>query len=592
MSARAQADERCLRGVAAAPGIALGPAHVLDGRPLPIARARLDEADVPRELSRLRVALDAAASELESLAATTPHEAAVALRPMLDAYLAMHRDPLLVAGCERAIRDERKGAEWAVRDTVDALCAQLSAVRDPYLRERAADVAHVGDRIVRALLGRGGTSPVVPAGSVIVAHDLGAAEAVALLRAQVAGLVLELGSPTSHTAILARTLQVPVVVGVADAVRRVPQGARVVVDALRGEVRVDPDEAATRGADERARRYGHFRGRLRAHRDAGCATRDGLTIALGANVEQAAEAAHAVREGAAGVALFRTEYLYLGHAEPPDEDAQARLYAEAARALGPQPLVIRTFDLGADKLAVASEPLRAANPALGLRGLRLALTRPDLFRTQLRAILRAAVEGDVRLMFPMVAGVADLRAARSLVERAVHELAADGLPHRRVPVGAMIEVPSAALMADALARECDFFSVGTNDLVQYALAVDRGDPRLAALARAHDPAVLRLLDATARAAAARGVPLAMCGDMAGDPRTLPLAIGLGYTALGMPLPQIPLARAVIAALDADEVRAIAREALGLATAEDVEALVVARLGPSLHAIWEEQGLEN
>ena len=505
-------------------------------------------------------------------------------------FLAMHRDPLLISECERSIREAHMAAEWAVRTVVDGLEAQLRAASDPYLRERAADVAHVGDRILRALLGHGTELPTMEPGSVVVAVDLGPADTAQLMRTPVAGLVLELGSATSHTAILARTLGIPAVVGIADAARLLSRGDVVVVDALRGEVLVAPDSATLSRAEERARRYHLYTDRLRAKRGVPCETRDGVRVELSANVELPSEAALAGHEGAAGIGLYRTEYLYMNRDAPPTEAEQVRVYSDVARVMSPRPVVFRTFDLGSDKLASVTAPFRAANPALGLRGLRLALLREDRLLVQLRAILQSAVFAEVRLMFPMVAGVADLRRAQALVDRAARELTDEGVPHRRVPMGVMIELPSAVAMADALGRECDFFSVGSNDLVQYTLAIDRGDPTLAGLVRSYDPAVLRLLDATARAAEARGIPLAMCGDMAGDPVTLPLVLGLGYRALGMPLLQIPLARELIACLDAGEVRAIAQEALTLATAEDVAALLVARLGDVLGEVWEEQGV--
>ena len=579
-----------LLGVPAAPGIAVGRAILLDRGRLHVARLRIDESGVGREIERLHFAIETALAELEDLRARVDGQGGGSFRPILDAHVAMHRDPLLVSGCERAIRETRTNAEWAVRSVVDGLEGQLRAASDPYLRERAADVAHVGDRILRALLGHDPELPPMEPGAIVVARDLGPADTAQLVRTSVEGLVLELGSATSHTAILARTLGIPAVVGIVDATRLLSRGDVIVVDALRGEVLIEPDAATLERVEARARRYRHYTGRLREQRGVPCATRDGVSIELSANVELPSEAALAGHEGAAGIGLYRTEYLYMERGAPPSEADQARVYSDVARVMAPRPVVFRTFDLGSDKLASVSAPFRATNPALGMRGLRLALLRSDLLLAQVRAILRAAVHGEVRLMFPMVAGAADLRTARALVDRAARELSDEGVPHRRVQIGAMIELPSAVAMADVLARECDFFSVGTNDLVQYTLAIDRGDPKLAGLARSYDPAVLRLLDATARAAKERGIPVAMCGDMAGDPVTLPLVLGLGYRSLGMPLPQIPLARALIACLDAGEVQALAREALQLSTAEEVAELLLTRLGEVLGEVWEEQGV--
>jgi phosphoenolpyruvate-protein kinase (PTS system EI component) len=399
-----------------------------------------------------------------------------------------------------------------------------------------------------------------------------------LLRQGVAGVVLERGSPTTHTAILARGHDVPMLTGAIGACERVTHGHDVVVDALRGELVLAPDDGDRAHVAAHARASAHIT--VAASSDMNGVRGDGVAIVVGANIEDAHDAVHAARAGANGVALFRTEYLYLGAPAPPDEDAQARLYADAARALAPHPLVIRTFDLGGDKQPVWGETSGASGSALGLRGLRLALRREDDFLVQLRAILRAGVDGEVRLLFPMVVGPADLRAARRLVARAAGDLARAGVRHRLVPVGAMIEVPSAVLMADELARDCDFFSVGTNDLTQYTLAADRGDPRLANLARPHDPAVLRLLAATARAATAHRLPLSLCGEMAVDACGFPLAIGLGYTAFGVPVPAVGRARARGMGLDTSMLRDLAAEALTLATSAEVEALVTARLGPA------------
>jgi phosphotransferase system enzyme I (PtsI) len=542
-----------------------------------VERVAITEDAVAGELERLHRAIEAVVAHLDALEATS-HDAARddTLRAMLAAQRAMCRDPLLIEGCERAIRERRTSAAWAVRDTTDALAARLAAVSDAYLRERADDVVHVAGLLLHALAESDAPPAAVRPGAIVVAHDLGAAAMAELLRTGVAGLVLERGSPTTHAAILARGHGIPMLTGAGGARERVTHGHEVVVDALRGELVLAPDDG------DRARVAAHAQAVapviVVARSDVQAVTRDGVAISVGANIEHAYDAARAVREGAHGVALFRTEYLYLGAAAPPDEDTQARLYADAARAVAPHPLVVRTFDLGADKQAASGATSGVSGSALGLRGLRLALRREDDFLAQLRGILRASLAGEVRLLFPMVVGAADLRAAQRLVARAAGDLTRAGIPHRSVHVGAMIEVPSAALMADELARDCDFFSVGTNDLAQYTLAADRGDPHLAHLARPHDPAVLRLLDVTARAASAHRLPLSMCGDMAADAHGFPLAIGLGYTSIGVPVPALGRTRARVMTLEACALRELAAQALQLATPEEVEALVTSRIG--------------
>ncbi len=580
MSGASRAGSVVLRGQGVVTGLALGPAHVCGEALHDVAYVRLDESALPGELARLHAALAAAAASV-TLLAREPSASSETTRAMLESVLAMLADPLLVTACERVIREQRTSAEWAVRETVDGIATRFAALSDPYLRERAADVRHVGERVLRALSGAARLRSHVAPGAVVVARDLGASDAVELMQGPIAALVLERGGPTSHTVLLARARGLPVVIGVADALQWAAHGAEIFVDAFRGELALEP------GADERARVAAYLEtrpsGAEAEQAPAPVSTRDGVAITLGANIAHTREIGAALREGAAGIALYRTEYLYLGMDRPPDEETQVRLYGEAARAVAPRPLVVRTFDLGGDKQPEVS---RANGSPFGLRGLRLALRREQLFLTQLRAILRAAVVGDVRLLLPMVVGPADLRSARHFIERAIAELTREGRPHRRVPIGAMIEVPAAVLMADELAHEVDFFSVGTNDLVQYALAVDRGDPQLAPLASAHDPAVLRLLAATARAAAARGIPLSMCGEMASDPRALPLALGLGYASFGIAIPQLATIRALVTALDVSELRVLVAEAMSLATADEVEALVAARLGDTLCALAE------
>jgi phosphotransferase system enzyme I (PtsI) len=541
-----------LRGQGVVTGLALGPAHVCGEALHDVAYVRLDESALPGELARLHAALAAAAASV-TLLAREPSASSETTRAMLESVLAMLADPLLVTACERVIREQRTSAEWAVRETVDGIATRFAALSDPYLRERAADVRHVGERVLRALSGAARLRSHVAPGAVVVARDLGASDAVELMQGPIAALVLERGGPTSHTVLLARARGLPVVSGVADALQWAAHGAEIFVDAFRGELALEP------GADERARVAAYLEtrpsGAEAEQAPAPVSTRDGVAITLGANIAHTREIGAALREGAAGIALYRTEYLYLGMDRPPDEETQVRLYGEAARAVAPRPLVVRTFDLGGDKQPEVS---RANGSPFGLRGLRLALRREQLFLTQLRAILRAAVVGDVRLLLPMVVGPADLRSARHFIERAIAELTREGRPHRRVPIGAMIEVP----------------------------AVDRGDPQLAPLATAHDPAVLRLLAATARAAAARGIPLSMCGEMASDPRALPLALGLGYASFGIAIPQLATIRALVTALDVSELRVLVAEAMSLATADEVEAIVAARLGDTLCALAE------
>jgi phosphotransferase system enzyme I (PtsI) len=367
----------------------------------------------------------------------------------------------------------------------------------------------------------------------------------------------------------------------------------VLVDALHGDVVIHPNEDECVRAEERSRRYRRFTKRLRDAGGTGSgATQDGVSVHLLANVEIPSEAALASELGAEGIGLYRTEFLYLDRTAAPTEDEQAKVYADVIRVMTPRRVVFRTYDLGGDKLPEADRLARAPNPALGLRAIRLSLARPELLRAQLRAMLRASAEGPTDIMFPLVATLRELRQARAILDAVKADLVASGTRSGTPRVGVMIEVPSAALVADALAAECDFFSVGTNDLVQYTLALDRTNPQVAHLARPLDPAVLKLLDMTSRAAHAHGIDLSMCGEMAADPFAIPIAVGLGYETLSMPYSALPLAREILRRIDAGAARRAAEDALRLGSAEEVESLIEARFGAALGDLWAEEGLRT
>lgn len=582
-------DPEVLIGISASPGIAIGEVSVFDRRSVPVSRRRVPAERVEAEVMRLEGAVEAARREVQDARDALGPDVGPDHRLLLETQLMMHGDELLVGSAVEAIRSSRINAEWALRRTVEELRARLRAAPEVYFRERADDVAQVGEHILRVLTGVSRALPVLDRPSILVASDLSPAEAAQLAGGRVIALVTGAGSARGHTAILARSLQIPAVVGVTDVTRLVGPGDLVIVDALRGRVVLRPDHDDQARARARAERFTAFQGRL-SHKDLGAAaTQDGARVELLANVELEPDVEQARREGADGIGLYRTEFLYLGRSEPPDEEEQATLYRRVVRGVAPRPVVFRTFDLGADKLLLGMR--RGPNPELGVRGLRLAFERPELLATQLRAMLRASVEGPLKVMFPMVTGVDDLCRAKALFEHAKADLEAEGEAYGEVTIGSMLEVPSAVLMADRLAEECDFFSLGTNDLTQYTLAVDRSDPRVAHLARPLDPAVLRLLDRARRVAEERGKPIHVCGDLAADPVATPVLLGLGFTALSMSMVALPLVREVIARLDRAETIELAREALAQRSAEEVERSIERRFGAVLGDLWEESGIE-
>ncbi len=589
--------QRALRGLPASPGVAIGHVVIFDRRSVPITRRAIEPDEVKGEITRLHDATSLSLSTLEAVRDRLDPSVDAEHRLVLETHLLLVKDELLVTSTETEIRSG-KCAEWALRHVADDLTRRLGQAKESYLRERVHDIEHVVEDVLRALTGVGTELPTLEQPAVLVASDLSAAELLALPRARLLAVVTELGTATGHTAILARALHIPTVVGVRGATRTIEAGTIVIVDARRGEVHVDPSIEERASAEDRADRYRSFTGRLRESRDTHTALECGTRIEILANLEIEVELEEALDERAEGVGLYRTEFLYLDGTLP-DEEQLTEVFTRVGRAFAPRTVTLRTFDLGADKLprrrgAEGSRRLaelaEAPNPALGLRGLRLALELPEVLRAQIRAVLRAAEHAPLRLMFPMVCTVEEMREARRVVEHARRELTQARVPHRVVPIGAMIEVPSAVVLADVLANECDFFSIGTNDLAQYALAVDRGDPAVAGLASPLSPGLLRLLRPIMVAAAPRSLPVSLCGDMASHPLALPVLLGLGLRSLSMPASEIPLARAIAARLDLASCVDVANDALACATEAEVRRAIVARLGERLGDLWDEHGL--
>jgi phosphotransferase system enzyme I (PtsI) len=562
---------------------------IFDRRSVPIPRRAVTAAEIEPEVQRLMQALATSRRQIEEARDSLDSTVASAEnRLVLDAHLLMHRDELLVGGAVDAIRTGIN-AEWGVRRTVEAIARRLSSAREAYLSDRARDVEQVGEHVLRCLTGVTEQIPAIETPTILVASDLSPAETAKLPRDLVLALVTDLGTATSHTAILARALGIPAVVGVDGITRSLSPGDVVVVDALRGEIVVAPNEEETRRAEDRARRYRVFTGRLRDRESTPGATRDGAKVELLANVELEVEVEEAQAQRAEGIGLYRTEFLYL-QGEQPTEEAQTDVYLRTASRMAPRPVTLRTFDLGADKMPVLGMS-RAPNPALGLRGLRLSLACADLFKVQLRAMMRAAAQSPLKVMFPMVCTLEELRKARALVAQAKAELEASRVAHAPLSIGVMIEVPSAVAIADLLAKECDFFSIGTNDLAQYALAIDRQNPRVSNLARPLEPAMLRMLDSVRKVAAAAKIPVSICGDLAAHPVALPVLLGLGFRSLSMPASELAIAREILDRLDVPACEKVARAALECGTALEVELRVSKALGRDLREIWDEQGIE-
>ncbi|HLK93871.1 MAG TPA: phosphoenolpyruvate--protein phosphotransferase [Polyangia bacterium] len=565
-----------LVGVGASPGIAIGVAHVLASK-VDIHERRIAADQVETEIQRFETAIhdtdDQLARIQAQLAATEGDDHQYRI---LEAHRLMLSDVHLVERARRLIREEKTAAEWAVRKALDQIQAVFDKIEDPYFRDRKSDVALVGERLLRTLVGRRETATAedAPKGSIAVAHELSPADAAQLGRAEAAGFCTEGGGRTSHTAIVARALGLPYVVGVEGLGHRAWSGMTVVIDGFRGEVILDPDAEALRRYEARADVHRARSQRLAAIRDVPSQTTDGTVVHLHANVEMLEEIPIAVDLGAESVGLFRTEFLYLERSELPSEEEQYAHAVAALKNVGGRPITFRTLDLGGDKLPPSVRMPVGTNPAMGLRSIRYSLRRTDVFRTQLRALHRAAAVGPMQILLPLISGVAELRATKQLCLEVVEELRREGVPHAdKVPLGVMIETPSAALIADMLAAECDFLSIGTNDLIQYALAADREDEHVGYLYHPLHPAILRAVRQTVVGAERMGKPVAMCGDMAGDPILAWVLMGLGLRNLSMAPRQIPVVKSIIRSTQIADAERLLAQALTMSTETEIEELV-------------------
>jgi len=559
-----------LQGIAASPGLAIGPARLLGGPDL-VAPER--EVDDPRaEWARVDEARAAVRRDLDAARDETARRAGAEQAGIFGAQLLLLDDEALLDPARAAVLEERRDGVTAVLRAGEGVAARYRALEDPYLRERATDVLDVAQRLAAHLAGRDG-DPALAQPGVVVADELTPGDAVALDPELVQGVATARGAATAHAAILARSLGLPAVVGLGPAVLALAEGTPLALDGDAGTLRVDPPAAELAAERERGevRAAKRARARERAHEPA--VTRDGTRIEVMANLGAPSEAPGAVAQGAEGVGLLRTEFLFLEREALPDEEEQLAAYVEIAGALEGRPLIVRTLDVGADKPLPALPQPPEANPFLGRRGLRLSLAEPELLRTQLRAVLRAAAEHPVKVMFPMVATLGEVAAAKEVLAQERERLGSDA----PLEVGAMVEVPALALRAGFFAAELDFLSIGTNDLAQYTMAAERGNAPLAALVDGPQPALLDLVARTVAGAREHGRWVGVCGELAGDPAAAALLVGLGVTELSMAPALVPEIKATLRELDLGAARAAAERALGARDADEARALAAALL---------------
>lgn len=565
-----------IKGQAVSGGVGIGPAALWQQAPAPASWRALAASEVSREVQRLQSAVRAAELELQQLRAESAARLGAGAAAIVDSQWPLLADPALVGEVIDRVRKQRMDAHSLLVQVGDELVASLSAVSDPALRQRTADVRDVTARLIRCLSNSGWTAQV-PQQAVLVAHDLPPSELLRMPKGHLAGLVLAGGGAASHTAILARSMEIPAVMGLGRAAAAIPTGALLVVDGDAGEVTVDPDPVTLAMYQQRISTHKRTRADFDELRDLPAQTRDGHRLALTANIGGPAEALVAREAGAQGVGLFRTEFLFLGRAEPPGEAEQFRAYRAVVEQMAPHPVRIRTLDLGGDKRPPFLRIDPEDNPFPGWRGLRLWQAFPELLRTQLRALLHAGVYGRLQVIAPMVTTRAEVEWLRAELAAVQAELQVAGAPcPERIELGIMAETPAAALMAEALAPLVDFFSVGTNDLTQYTLAVDRLDARLAGLYDHLHPAVLRLIRAVVEGAHRHRRWVSICGELAGDPLASPLLLGLGLDELSMPAPQLAPVKRAIRQTDLATARRLAEQALSMSDGAEVRALLAQR----------------
>jgi phosphotransferase system enzyme I (PtsI) len=562
------------RGIAVSPGIAIGPALVLGADVFRIPQRFVSVDAVDSELDRLRVALKAACDEIEHNEQVAREHLGEQYSGIFAAHLQLLRDPKLVGEIESLVSNRHYSPEYASSFVLKRYARQLQNLGNKYLAERVHDLLDLERSLTRHLLGeRRGELEHINQPVIVLAHNLTPSETANLNRNFVHGFATEVGGHTSHTAILAGALEIPAIVGIGSFLNEVSGGETVIIDGNQGEVIIEPDEATLAEYREAEQQATTKRAKLRSQGVGEAITKDGVRVQIYGNIEFPDEAEHCLELGADGIGLYRTEFLYMESNAERTEDEHFQAYCQVIRTMGDRPVVIRTLDLGADKVPGMMKDVfsDATNPELGLRSIRVCLADLKLFRTQLRAVLRAAVEGDVRIMFPLIASLTELRQARMLLRDVVEDLEDQGIPFRRdVPVGMMVEVPSAAIRAEEFAREVDFFSIGTNDLIQYTLAADRSDPAVAKYYNTADPAILKLIRMVVAAAADARIPVTVCGQMSSDIRFVPLLIGMGLRHLSVTPQAVPVIKDLIRNMTISQAEEIAARVADFEIARDIE----------------------
>lgn len=568
--------EVVLKGIPASSGIVYGQCFILEKGEFVVAKRTILSHEIPSEIARFHEALEITRQELDELRKKISEELDANQAKIFDAHVMVLSDPLLIESVETGIRQQRYAAEYIFAKAIKKYAATFAQIQDEYLRERSSDIQDIGKRVLKHLMQENKMHELdhLAQDLIIVAHDLSPSDAVSMYNKKIMAFVTDIGGRTSHTAILAKSLGVPAVVGLKDATLRLSNGNHIIVDGQKGLVIINPSDLTRQQYTNEKLKLNQHLQVLEDIKDLPTQTQDGKALQLLANLELVDEAKVLKKYGAAGVGLFRTEFLYMNRMDLPTEEEQYLAYQQVLKAVSPNPVTIRTLDLGGDKFISSVQIPKEMSPFLGCRAIRFCLQQPEIFKTQLRAILRASVHGTMQLMYPMISGVGELRAANAVLDSVKQSLRDEKIPFdENIKVGVMIEVPSAVMTADMLAKEAHFFSIGTNDLIQYALAVDRVNEKTADLYEPAHPAILRMIERVIDAGHNEDIAVGLCGEMASDPLMAYMLLGMGIDSLSMSPASLLTIKKMILSSKKSEAKRVVDEAITLPTAGEVEELV-------------------
>lgn len=564
-----------LKGIAVSPGIAIGKVLLLEKEAYTVDMTTIDDASIEKEIEAVNAAIAKSKAQIQGIYEAAVEKLGADKAAIFVAHMDILEDPAMMESIAEKVRSEKKNAAWAFDETVKEFCAMFDAIDDEYLRERASDLRDVGDRAVRNILGiRIVDLSHLEEPVVIIANDLMPSDTASMDIKKVLGFVTEVGGRTSHSSIMARSLEIPAVVGTTGILEQAKQGDMVILDGSAGNVFINADETTTSLYQQKQQAYLDEREKLAQLRDIPAVTTDGRHIEMCANIGNAKDAEGAQKNGAEGIGLYRTEFLYMDNKQFPTEEEQFEAYKAVCEKMEGKPVIIRTLDIGGDKELPYYEFPKELNPFLGWRAIRIYLDREDLFKTQLRAILRASAFGKIRIMFPMIISLEEFRKAKALLEVCKQELQAEGIAFdNSIETGIMVETPAAVLLAEQFAKEVDFFSIGTNDLTQYVLAVDRGNEKIAHLYNSFHPAVIHAIKKVIDASHKEGKWTGMCGEFAGEKEATALLLGMGLDEFSMSAISIPVIKDYICKLSYADAQKIAADALSKTTADEVIAVL-------------------